>query len=181
MLFVNSTLQSTIGSDSKKLTTTEFDFAVIRYIWDENGGRDLDTRTSIAHPPRNVTVGWARQSRDSEYLSWGGDNTRVGIECVLFDLAALRRDYPQETYKVEIRAFWYSIRATGNLTVQFEMYKGGSMVQNGYDFVNSGGVVTHFTEINVNAITRTSSNVSGDLLANLLFNSRTLQGSLVVV
>ena len=181
MLLVNSTLQSTIGSDSKKLITTEFDFAVIRYIWNENGGRDLDTRTSIVQPYRNVTVGWARKTKDSKYLSWGGDNTRVGVECILFDLAALRLDHPQETYKVEIRAFWYSYRATGNLTVQFEMYKGGKMVQNGYDFVNSGGVVTHFTEINVNAITQTSSDISGDLLANLFFNSRTLQGSLVIV
>ena len=44
-------------------TIQDFDFAVIRYIWDGNGGTDLDTRTRIINPARNIDVGWGTTRR----------------------------------------------------------------------------------------------------------------------
>lgn len=121
-------------------TVQEFDFAVVRYIWTDAGGLDLDTRTLISQPPRNVVVGWNKLGADGDFLSWPGDNTGSGVESVLVNISALRLAYPsQKIFTMQFRAFWYNARMDGNFRLQVETYKGGQMLINGYDYRNEGG------------------------------------------
>jgi hypothetical protein len=157
----------------------QFDFAVIRYIWTESGGRDLDTRTRITNPQRNVDVGWSRSGNDQNFLTWGGDNTGMGVESILLDLKSLQETYPiNNGFTIECRAFWYSQAISGDLKIQFEMYRGGTMQQQGYDFINIGGLVTGNHTINVNTMLQQSSNIDGTFLAYLHYDPLTNTGTL---
>ena len=148
----------------------DFDYGVIRYKWTREGGTDLDTRTLITQPPRNVVVGWNRQQTDGDYLSWGGDNTGSGVEAVLIDIKKLKQDFLSiNEFLIQIRAFWYSSRNNGTVTIQFESYKGGSMSPSGYDFVNSGGVLVQSMHVNTNS-TSSDRDGQGQLLATLAYN-----------
>ena len=76
--------ENTSGNwDDSPVILEKFDFAILRYIWTSAGGRDLDTRTYISSPARNVVVGWNKNNNDDVYLQWGGDNTGSGVESVL--------------------------------------------------------------------------------------------------
>lgn len=161
---------------------SSFDFAVIRYIWTAQGGRDLDTRTRITNPERNVDVGWSRAVTDAEYLKWGGDNTADGVECVLLSIEQLLADFPtQNTFRIDCKSFWYSQVVSGNVNIQFATYQGGTMQQNGYDFVNVGGSLVQDVTLNCNTQTQSASNIDGILLAYLTYDRASLTGSLVKV
>lgn len=182
MLFASANL---MPATEQAVRISEFDFAVIRYIWTSNSGRDLDTRTRITSPYYSNDVGWGRSSSvtsinpETPSLKWGGDNTNSGVECILINLKALQETYPNdELFEFRMNAFWYGERNSGDITIQFESYKNGSMQQRGYDFVNVGGVPVQNIVIPVNVFTRQSANIEGDLLAKLSFNTRTLRGSL---
>lgn len=49
------------------LVSTDIDNLVLYYSWGEENGINLDTRTSITNPPRNIEVGWDRSSSDLTY------------------------------------------------------------------------------------------------------------------
>lgn len=160
----------------------DFEFAVIRYIWTEQGGRDLDTRTRITNPSRNVDVGWNRSQSDGQYLIWGGDNTSSGIECVLLNIKQMSTDFnDQNTLRVDCKCFWYSAVASGNLKIQFATYKNGSMQQNGYDFINVGGQLVQDITLDCNSMTQQQGNADGDLIAYLTYNKTMLTGTLTRV
>lgn len=177
------------GTDNKQVTfclsgyvqeVRDFDYAVLRYIWTDTGGRDLDTRTSITNPMRNVHVGWGRNDYDDNYLTWGGDNTGSGVESILLNIIALKGTYPlQTTFEVMLRSFWYSSKVTGDFKVQFESFKGGTMTKNGYDFINSGGISVQTVTIDCHTDTVNGSNIDGDLVATLTYDSRLNTGTLV--
>lgn len=162
----------------------DFDFAVIRYIWTAEQGKDLDTRTYIKDPDRKSgTVGWSRLSNDETYLRWGGDNTANGVECILLDIKQFGVDFPAENIvTISCNAFWYSVRETGDLAIQFETYKGGTMTQSGYDFVNSGGTLKQSVTIQTNTASLGGGAANdGQELAILTYNQATDTGSLVKV
>ena len=157
-----------------------FDYVVMRYIWTDAGGRDLDTRTRIVG--RNVDVGWNRSDSDGTYLTWGGDNTGSGIESVLSDLLAYSSSNPQLTdITLELRAFWYSTVASGNINIEFTSYNGGTMQKNGLNFINVGGIQTAQEIISVNTMLQTGSNNDGTLLARLIYNVATKSAQLIKV
>lgn len=130
---------------------TDVDYIVFRYIW--NSGRDLDTDTRITNAYstalNNKSVGWNRNravptssgSANSSVLYWGGDNTGVGQESILFNVKYLKDNYYDSIpalLLLELQATWYSSIGAAP-TIQVEAYKGGTMQQNGYAFVNVGG------------------------------------------
>jgi hypothetical protein len=60
---------------------------------------------------------------------------------VLLNLQLLAADNPGVSpLVIRLRAFWYSARGDGNITLEFSTYLGGSMEHIDYDFVNVGGV-----------------------------------------
>lgn len=140
----------------------DFDFAVIRYIWGTEDGKDLDTRTSIQKPARQIMVGWAKNNTDDTYLQWGGDNTDSGVEAVLVDMQKLALDYPSEVqFELDLNMFWYGQPISGDFQIQFESYKGGSMSQNGFDFSNTDGISVQKLMINHSTLNRKHSEVEG--------------------
>ncbi len=171
-------------TDNKPITETplqDFDFAVIRYIWDSNGGEDLDTRTRVINPARNIDVGWGRASVDGEYLHWNGDNTGSGVESVLLNLKALTNDYSDQVFQIALRSYWFRTKVTGDFKIQFESYKGGSMQPSGFDFINTGGELVQSITLNTNVQLQTNSNVDGEDVAVLTYNSVSKVGKLALV
>ena len=159
----------------------DFDFALIRYVWNSQGGKDLDTRTYITVPNRKENmVGWSRMNSDANYLLWNNDNTGSGVEAVLVNLKELKKDFPgQKEFKVLLRAFWYSTRASGDLTVEVNTYKGGTMSKSGYDWVNTGGTLVQNLKLKTNSpIQISSAETEGTPLAVLYYNTETNLGSL---
>lgn len=127
----------------------EFDYVVASYTWVEANGTDLDTRTSVINPPRNIEVGWDRAFSDDSFLIWGGDNTSsYGPEAVLIDINALKRvSLGVSNIQILLKAFWFSSVYNGDFNLKFTTYKGGTMSpDSNYSFYNSGGrVVDEFT------------------------------------
>ena len=77
----------TVSLNKTQEINSDFDYLVVYYSWNERNGIDLDTRTSLTNPPRNIEVGWDKSSSDSTYLVWAGDNTsQGGSESVLINL-----------------------------------------------------------------------------------------------
>lgn len=176
--------QSVGITDNKPANETplqEFDFAVIRYIWDSNGGEDLDARTRVITPARNTDVGWGRASTDGEYLHWNGDNTGSGVESVLLNLNALTNDYAEQVFQIAMRSYWFRTKVTGDFKIQFESYKGGTMQPSGFDFINTGGVLVQSITLNTNVQMQNNSNVDGEDVAVLTYNRVAKVGRLNLV
>lgn len=139
------------------VTIPEFEYLTYRYYWTSADGRDLDTATEFTNTGLvdnngvsldHLAVGWSMDgnynSTIKRYLKWGGDNTGSGNECTFIDMDALlsEENYPILPRFIEARIYatWYAARYDGNITFEIVAYKGGTMVQNGYNFVNQGGV-----------------------------------------
>ncbi|GEM_PF-3367799 len=141
---------------------TGIDFLIVRYYW-TSGGTDLDTRTAIVDPNRNVDVGWSRAATDEEFLVWGGDNVGIGYEAALVNLRQLATEYPREgVFDIRMRAFWYGAFGDGNIHIEFTGYDGGKMVKDGYNWVNEGGVQLDQVTVDRVILTQTSSNNDGE-------------------
>ena len=78
----------------------------------------------------------------------------------------------RRSYEVMLRSFWFSSKVTGDFKVQFESFKGGTMTKNGYDFINSGGISVQTVTIDCHTDTVSGSNIAGDLVATLTYDSR---------
>lgn len=171
-------------TDNKPTNETplqEFDFAVIRYIWDSNGGEDLDTRTRVITPARNTDVGWGRASTDGEYLHWNGDNTGSGVESVLLNLNALTNDYADQVFQIALRSYWFRTKVSGDFKIQFESYKGGTMQPSGFDFINTGGELVQSITLSTNVQMQNNSNVDGEDVGVLTYNRVAKVGRLNLV
>ena len=158
-----------------------FDFAVVKYQWSEADGTDLDTRTWISSPDRSEhKVGWSRLSNDLNYLQWNEDNTGSGVESVLIDMKSIQQDFPnQKDIAIKMAAFWFSSISSGNVRLQFSLFKGGIMKNSSnFDWVNEGGREVQNITLSANTQTLTSEDVNGQLLATLKFNTDTGAGSL---
>lgn len=162
---------------TEPVVVDKFDYAVLRYIWTDAGGTDLDTRTLITTPARNTMVGWDKESSDDRNLMWGGDNTGDGVESVLINMKKLIQEYPDlNEFRIDCRAFWYNTVATGNLKIQFESYLGGYMEPDGYDFQNIQGQSVQKIMVDVNTLSDKSfNNMNGELLAYLSYVTRPQQ------
>lgn len=158
-----------------------FDFALIRYRWTPTGGEDLDTRTYLTAPGRaGRKVGWSRLKNDDSYLIWNEDNQGVGVESVLIDIDKIHTDYPNEQIiELKMDGFWYSKVKSGNLAIEFATFKGGKMVPSGYDWINEGGLAIQILKLDVNTLVQYSSDIEGENLATLSYDTLLKKGTLV--
>ena len=130
----------------------DFDYAVLRYIWSDNSGFDLDTRTQLQIQGRdNLVLGWNRYSKDADYLEWAGDNTASGQESILVNMSKLSSDFGGQI-KIEFAGFWYGERKSGQVVLEFTTYKGGSMTTEAYSWVNQGGTVVQNLSLTCNVV-----------------------------
>jgi hypothetical protein len=114
------------------------DYIVITYQFDASGGKDLDTRTNVVQPFQSATLGYCK-SQSTEGIVWSGDNVNYGVESVYIDL-----NYFGVTDKIKVltKAFWFSYRRSGDMSLDVRAYKGGAMNRSSIDrfqFVNEGG------------------------------------------
>lgn len=160
----------------------DFDYAVIKYKWTNQGGQDLDTRTFLSTPNRVSTgvVGWGRLSSDNDYLSWNNDNTGSGVEGILVNVISLKRDFPsQKEFIISLGAFWYNTRSSGDLSIEVNTYKGGTMSKSGYDWQNTNGTLVQNLSFNTNSSMQTqSASTLGSPLGYLSYNTDTNLGVL---
>lgn len=160
----------------------DFDFAVVKYQWSDADGTDLDTRTWISSPNRSDhKVGWSRLPNDLNYLQWNQDNTGSGVESVLIDMKSIQKDFPsQKDIAIKMAAFWFGSISSGNVRLQFSLFKGGIMKNSSnFDWVNEGGREVQNITLSANTQIVTSEDVNGQLLATLKINTDTGVGSLV--
>lgn len=144
----------TYPSNTGGIKIGDVDFVTFRYLWESSSGRDLDTMTEAlnSNVPTidNLAVGWSGpgngDSSVREVLKWGGDNTGSGKECVWMSVKDLRAKYydilPEETYFMAY-ATWFGSKGTGKCSFELVGYKGGTMSQDGYNFINTGGSVVY--------------------------------------
>jgi phage gp46-like protein len=153
------------------------DTLVITYSFTEANGRDLDTRTRLLAPLTTQDVGWSRQSDQLPWLDWGGDNTGYGVESVVIYADIINNSYPGQNIEVELRCFWYSVRSDGNMSVDIVAYKGGTISQLGFGFINTGGQQVAMLSRSANVVTQTSSNHDGETVGIFRYNraSQTFQ------
>lgn len=144
------------GKDA--VVIADFDCIVVKYTWASGSGVDLDTATQIVNGDPLIAlkpVGCGQginplktTINGSEYvcLQFGGDDTSAGGgESVLIYFANIVND---ENYDIQpdiidvgLYAGWHSGHAngSGDITVEINAYKGGTMQLNGYIFENVGG------------------------------------------
>lgn len=154
----------------------EFDYLVFRYFWADTDGVDLDTstgyiNTNIAFSDNTkldeLPVGWNMagnyNTNAQNYLMFAGDNTGSGNECVYITMNSLITHFNNipDIVNIDVYANWYRSRLNGNCEFELVAYKGGAMVQNGYNFDNIGGTEVLLTRTKVN-IAATGNSNSGD-------------------
>ncbi len=173
-----------------------FDYLVIRYNLKDSNSSDIDTRTSLVntsyqdmYKEDNITtnstivpidgndVGWARgtiisSTSGTSYLHWGGDNaTSLGGESILVDFKQIGNDLSYlENIQVRLRAFFYTVKASGKIEIELATYKGGTMTQVGTDFQNVGGISVQSIKTDRTITTQMSSDINGDDLGTVIFN-----------
>lgn len=145
------------GKDA--VVIADFDSIVVKYSWNNGSGKDLDTATQIengdpliALKPIGCGLGANPLTvfiNGSEYvcLQFGGDNTSAigGDESVLIYFANIVNDENYDTQPdiidVGLYAGWHGghTDANGDITVEINAYKGGTIQLNGYIFENMGG------------------------------------------
>lgn len=170
----------TVSLNKTQEINSDFDYLVVYYSWNEKNGIDLDTRTSLTNPPRNIEVGWNRSSSDLTYLEWAGDDTsQGGSESALINLKDIKTDYPNsDKISVMLKAFWYNTLLDGNFVLSYKSFKGGTMSPNGYSYENTGGVLVD----SFSFICHTDSeDRDGDLIGFLNFDLINNKGSLSFV
>lgn len=144
----------TYPSNTGGIKIGDVDYLTFRYLWDESSGRDLDTMTEAlnSNVPTidNLGVGYNGPGNGDEsvrsVLKWGGDNTGSGKECVWMSVKDLRAQHystlPDETQFMAY-ATWFASIGTGKCSFELVGYKGGTMSQDGYNFINTGGSVVY--------------------------------------
>lgn len=134
----------------EEVVINDADLIVIRFHWTDSNGRDLDTATELVNSSipgvDGQAVGWSCPGNGnatvSSILNWGGDNTGSGQECVFIDMAKMRREHFNQipgVVDMSVYGTWFGSKNDGGAEIEIEAYKGGTMTQSGYNFINTGG------------------------------------------
>lgn len=136
------------------------DYMVFRYFWEAEAGRDLDTATEYLNTGienvDNQPVGFFMDGNDNPIITgntttepptpglliWAGDNMQSGNECVYINFKYLFEAYMDvlpQSIQIGVWASWYREIKNGNMTFEINTYSGGTMVKDGYNFINEGG------------------------------------------
>ena len=152
--------------------TFNFDYMLVEYFF--NDGTDMDTMTYISNPaimnnnfgsalPGDY-VGTCAESNNgpqfpndgvnNPYLIYGGDNTGVGTEAVLFNLLEYKNQRPSDTnIEITFTATWYGTPGINPVKMRATLWKGGTPVQDGYTFTNQSYTNMTMVESNGKVIT----------------------------
>lgn len=167
--------------DDSNIGFTDVDYVVIDYIWDDNGGRDLDTRSQLQVEGRdNLIVGWSRNDRDKDYIVWGNDNTDVGLESLLINIKRFNEDF-NIPLKVSLSAFWFSDKKSGKARLRLRAYKGGDMNLVDYGWINEYGSEIQTTTIDITVpIYSERQDSPGSVVGYLLYDYPSQKGILTL-
>lgn len=136
---LNRTVQSGNGhKESNAVQWDDADYLIYRVQFDD--GWDLDIRVTVSEPAGLGKAGWCSGGfNNSNFAEWSGDNTGRGREAVLFKVGNMRAA-GYNKLKFNYKTWWYNTKQSGKVSILVEGYKGGTMVKNGYDWNNVGGV-----------------------------------------
>ena len=70
----------------------------------------------------------------------------------MFRVGKIRQDFPGRKIKFNFKAWWWGSRGSGDVAIEVQAYKGGTMQKTGFTWVNVGGtpIGTYtFPQINV--------------------------------
>lgn len=185
-----------ILTTTKEIIILDVDYMVIKYRW--KSGKDLDSDTKIVNALssilQNLAVGYSRGSvvpRNARFddcaLYWGGDNTGEASETnpqeenILINITNLKEKYNDdlpEIVNIDLSATWYS-RVGNNPEVEVSAYKGGTMNQSGYRFVNVGGELKFEKTLVVENMSQTLKTYTN--VANVTVNKDTKAVTLEIV
>lgn len=177
----------------------DFDYMVVEYFFDD--GSDMDTMTYISNPsimnndflnslPGDY-VGTCATSNNgpqypndgvrNPYLIYGGDNTGVGTEAVLFDLTEYKIQRPfDSSFEITFTATWYGTPGVNPVKMKATLWKGGTPVQDGYTFVNPSATGIRTVESNGKVITSNTQNCEAfEEVNKFQFNITTYQGQFI--
>ena len=159
------------SEDSTEELVFPADYLVITYQFDRNGGRDLDTKTEIVTPTHVGPLGFFHRSNllHSAGLQWSGDNTGYGVESCVIDLTKFGAN---DLVSVDCSAIWYSMKASGQMSLDIRAYDGGHMTQSGYQFRNVGGIETAFTSFDGNVSAKGTTASLLEFIGQISYNKR---------
>lgn len=141
--------------DEPIVISHDFDFMAVRYNWLQDSGSDLDILVGfenngtpfdaqyVGYGQPTLTIPGSVVPQSDAYLWWAADNTSAtGYECVLIGMQKFTAAFPSSPNIVEagLYAVWYGTPISGDFSVELVTYKGGTMVINGTNFINQGGV-----------------------------------------
>jgi hypothetical protein len=182
-------------------TTTQFvcDFDYMVLYFEFSTGSDFEIKTAIMNSkiPQTSYVGIDSlygfpsnipQGQLDNILVWGGNNTGLGIETVLVNLAKFKQFYPNETdLKIDLRGWWNLIRGYVPVAIKAKLYKGGNVVlpnnlyqsnQNNFEIIVSQPTNTcpivyspgKIIETDLYTLGFNSPNLRGERIATLTYN-----------
>lgn len=139
------------------VTIPPFDYFVVKFTWNGNdvdiAGEFAGNHVSGSGANNDVydkkAVGWSLSPQVTRngriLLQWGGDATAGQGETVFFNAPEFENDATSpRKIKFDIYATWYTAgRAPDTMTFTMYAYKGGTMVKDGYNYNNNGGVLLY--------------------------------------
>ncbi len=106
----------------------------------------------MLEPASSSAVGWGQGSVVGvpNFITFGGDNTGLGVESVLINIPNFLANYPgEEEITLDLRAMWYGTVGSNPVVIDVTSYAGGSMVESGYTWNNPTATDTYdsFTSV----------------------------------
>jgi hypothetical protein len=173
------------SSAASTTTTIVADYAVLTYNFFD--GSDLDTRTYITSPSYGQNsvyeyLGWSQQSKwptTTPIIEWGGDNTGIGVESIKINLSTYKQVNSSTNLVISCNAFWYGRQGYQPVKMTAALYRGGSLSEYNYTWINSGAQQTNNIESAGVTVTRrsTESTELGQHIATFTYNPVTNTGS----
>lgn len=189
--------QAVVVFDDEYVFNFDADHIVLTYAFTD--GLDLDTRTKIVSPTDaietyvsalfgwspNNHLGWYRGISTravgsvNDFMTWGGDNTGTGVESIHVNISQIRIDKPEwSNIKLDCRCFWYEQIGVNPVKLDVVMYKGGTLVQDGFGFTNPTAQETRVLEFVTKKVTLKTTEIlqDGERICVLNYNMLTGTG-----
>jgi hypothetical protein len=168
-MFINNYIFSMVNRT--EIVLSQFDHMLIRYIWLNGSGQDLDTSTGILNTGTsidNTYVGFQQTAgatvefvptgatESSAYLWYALDNTSAaGTEAIVLGVNNIKNGVSTLFNRIRfpIMAHWWSSRASGNIQIELTTYRGGVMsITGGNNIINTGGVLVSTNTVSINVL-----------------------------
>ena len=172
-----------------------FNYMVIKYKWALGAGQNLDTFTGVISSGTELDNNWIGYGQgqpsipnsttiDDAYLYWAGDNQRNnGYESILVNLNKLTTDFPKlSSIVIKMSAIWFFTVNSGNIEIEIKTYSGGTMSQNVYDIINTGGTVVQTLNFSKNITNQGNSAIIGSAndVGFITYNKSSTTGQITI-